>query len=337
MSVLNDLDLKAIKMAKAISADAVEKAGSGHPGSAISIAPAAYLLYQKHLRVNPKNPNWEGRDRFILSMGHSSLTQYLQLYLGGFGLELDDIKALRTMGSLTPGHPEYKHTAGVEMTTGPLGQGIASAVGFAYGQRFQRGLLDPGSPQGESPFDYNIYVLTGDGCLEEGVSQEAASLAGLQKLGNLIVLWDSNHITIEDDTKIAFTENVLSRYEANGWHTQKVDWTKGGVYKEDTDALNEAIEKAKKVTDKPSIISLRTLIAWPSPTKTNSGSSHGAALGLDEIRGLKTNLGLDPDKDFAVDEAALTQSRKLIAKGESLEEEWNKKLDSWKSANSDKV
>ncbi|MDR3128265.1 MAG: transketolase [Bifidobacteriaceae bacterium] len=337
MTILNNLDLKAIKMAKAITADAVEKTGNGHPGSAISIAPAAYLLYQKHLRSNPKNPQWDGRDRFILSMGHSSLTQYLQLYLGGFGLELDDIKHLRTMGSLTPGHPEYKHTAGVEMTTGPLGQGLATAVGFAYGQRYQRGLLDPDTPLGESPFDYNVYVLTGDGCLEEGISQEAASLAGLQKLGNLIVLWDNNHITIEDNTKIAFTENVLARYEADGWHTQKVDWTATGEYNEDLDTLNEAIEKAKKVTDKPSIISLKTLIAWPSPTKTNSGSSHGAALGSDEVKGLKVNLGLDPNKNFQIDEQALAQARKLITQGENLETQWQEKLTTWKSARPDKV
>ncbi|MDR2748717.1 MAG: transketolase [Bifidobacteriaceae bacterium] len=336
MSILNELDLKAIKMAKAISADAVEKAKSGHPGSAISIAPAAYLLYQKAMKHNPKNPNWEGRDRFILSMGHSSLTQYLQLYLGGFGLELDDLKALRTMGSLTPGHPEYKHTAGVEMTTGPLGQGIATAVGFAYGQRFQRGLLDPEAKAGESPFDYNVFVLTGDGCLEEGISQEAASLAGLQKLGNLIVLWDNNHITIEDDTKIAFTENVLARYEADGWHTQKVDWREG-EYHEDADSLYGAIEKAKSVTDKPSIISLETLIAWPCPTKTNSGSSHGAALGADEIKGLKENLGLNPNADFDVDEEALAHSRKLIERGEEAQKEWNAKLEAWKAANPDKV
>ena len=260
------IDDEAVKTAKLLAADAVEQAGSGHPGTAISLAPAAYLLYNKVMNVDPADPRWIGRDRFILSAGHSSLTQYVQLYLSGFGLELDDIKTLRTAGSLTPGHPEYGHTKGVEITTGPLGTGIASAVGFAMNARRVHGLLDPETPLGESVFDHNVYVIAGDGCFEEGVSAEASSLAGTQELGNITVIWDDNHISIEDNTSIAFTENVLARYEAYGWHVQRVDWLgEDGSYEENTAALNDALDAAKAETKKPSLIALRTIIGWPPP------------------------------------------------------------------------
>ncbi|MBN8882766.1 MAG: hypothetical protein J0H73_10685, partial [Salana multivorans] len=252
-----DLDLRAVATAKALAADAVEKVGNGHPGTAISLAPAAYLLYQNIMRHDPSDDRWLGRDRFVLSAGHSSLTQYVQLFLGGFGLELSDLEALRTWGSLTPGHLEYVHTKGVEITTGPLGTGLASAVGMAMGARRERGLLDPETPHGESPFDHHVFVVSGDGCLQEGISSEASSLAGTQELGNLILIWDDNRITIEGDTSISFTEDVLGRYEAYGWHTQTVDWVGDGEYREDVDALAAAIQAAKDVTDQPSIIRLR--------------------------------------------------------------------------------
>ena len=261
-----DLDLRAVDTVRVLAADAVEKVGNGHPGTAISLAPAAYLLYQNVLRHDPADPHWLGRDRFVLSAGHSSLTQYIQLYLAGFGLELEDLEALRTWGSKTPGHPEYRHTTGVEITTGPLGQGLASAVGFAMAARRERGLLDPEAAPGTSPFDHHVYVIASDGDLQEGVTSEASSIAGTQELGNLIVLWDDNHISIEGDTEIAFTEDVVARYEAYGWHAQFVDWTGGpDGYREDVDALHAAIEAAKAVTDRPSFIGLRTLIAWPTP------------------------------------------------------------------------
>ena len=292
----SELDVRAVDTTRVLAADAVEKVGNGHPGTAISLAPAAYLLYQNVMRHDPTDPQWLGRDRFILSAGHSSLTQYIQLYLGGFGLELEDLEALRTWGSKTPGHPEYRHTAGVEITTGPLGQGLASAVGFAMAARRERGLLDPEAAPGTSPFDHHVYVIASDGDLQEGVTSEASSIAGTQELGNLIVLWDDNHISIEGDTQIAFTEDVLQRYESYGWHVQYVDWTVGGEYREDVDALHAAIEAAKAVTDKPSFIGLRTLIAWPTPGKTDDHSSHGSKLGTESIRGLKELLGFDPDE-----------------------------------------
>src|SRR4051812_30467507 len=242
------------------------------------------------MRKDPVDQHWLGRDRFVLSAGHSSLTQYVQLYLGGYGLELDDLKALRTWGSKTPGHPEYGHTDGVEITTGPLGQGIASSVGFAYASRYERGLFDPDAAAGTSPFDHFIYVIAGDGDLQEGVSSEASSLAGHQQLGNLIAIYDSNQISIEDDTNIAFTEEVKARYEAYHWHVQVVDWKKTGVYQEDVHELNAAIEAAKGVTDKPSLIILRTIIGWPAPHKQNSGKIHGSALGADELAATKRTL-----------------------------------------------
>lgn len=329
------IDDRAVTTAKILAADAVEQAGSGHPGTAISIAPAAYLLYQRHMHIDPKDDRWLGRDRFVLSAGHSSLTQYVQLYLAGIGLELDDLKTLRTAGSLTPGHPEYGHTKGVEITTGPLGTGIASAVGFAMASRRMHGLLDPEAPLGESVFDTNVYALAGDGCFEEGVSAEASSLAGTQKLGNLTLIWDDNHISIEDDTKIAFSEDVLARYEAYGWHVQRVNWLQeDGSYTEDVVALSEALDAAKAETDKPSIIAVRTLIGWPTPGKTNTGGIHGSKLGGEALSGLKEALGADPEKMFDVDVEAVEATRANVAKRcAEYRKDWDARFEAWKAAN----
>ncbi|MFK0038351.1 transketolase [Paenarthrobacter sp. NPDC090517] len=330
-----DLDKKAVDTVRVLAADAVEKVGNGHPGTAMSLAPAAYLLFQKLMRHDPKNPDWIGRDRFVLSPGHTSLTLYIQLFLSGYGLELKDLEALRTWGSLTPGHPEYKHTAGVEITTGPLGQGLASAVGFAYSQRRQRGLFDADAPAGESPFDHTIWVIASDGDLQEGVTSEASSLAGHQELGNLVVIYDENHISIEDDTDIAFTEDVLKRYEAYGWHTQRVDWTKTGDYVEDVQELYSALLAAKAETNKPSIISLRTIIGYPAPKKQNTGKIHGSALGAEEVAALKTVLGFDPAKSFDVDEEVLAHARKVLDRGADARAAWQESFEAWQSANPD--
>ncbi len=330
-----ELDSRAVDTARVLAADAVEKVGNGHPGTAISLAPVAYLLFNKVMRHDPKNDKWLGRDRFILSVGHSSLTIYNQLYLHGYGLELDDIKALRTWGSATPGHPEYGHTKGVEITTGPLGQGLASATGFAYAARFERGLFDPAAPAGTSPFDHFVYVIAGDGDMQEGVTAEAASLAGHQKLGNLVVIYDSNQISIEDDTNIAFTEDLSARYESYGWHTQTVDWKKTGNYVEDIEELYNAIEKAKSVTDKPSLITLRTIIGWPSPKKQNSGKIHGSALGAEELAGLKTVLGFDPEKTFEVAPEVIAHTRDT-ARFDRERAAWEASFDAWASENADK-
>jgi transketolase len=330
-----DLDKKAVDTVRVLAADAVEKVGNGHPGTAMSLAPAAYLLFQKLMRHDPKNPDWIGRDRFVLSPGHTSLTLYIQLFLSGYGLELKDLEALRTWGSLTPGHPEYKHTAGVEITTGPLGQGLASAVGFAYSQRRQRGLFDADAPAGESPFDHTIWVIASDGDLQEGVTSEASSLAGHQELGNLVVIYDENHISIEDDTDIAFTEDVLKRYEAYGWHTQRVDWTKTGDYVEDVQELYSALQAAKAETNKPSIISLRTIIGYPAPKKQNTGKIHGSALGAEEVAALKTVLGFDPAKSFDVDEEVLAHARKVLDRGAESRAAWQASFEAWQSANPD--
>ncbi|MFJ6454280.1 transketolase [Paenarthrobacter sp. NPDC091669] len=330
-----DLDKKAVDTVRVLAADAVEKVGNGHPGTAMSLAPAAYLLFQKLMRHDPKNPDWLGRDRFVLSPGHTSLTLYIQLFLSGYGLELKDLEALRTWGSLTPGHPEYKHTAGVEITTGPLGQGLASAVGFAYSQRRQRGLFDADAPAGESPFDHTIWVIASDGDLQEGVTSEASSLAGHQELGNLVVIYDENHISIEDDTDIAFTEDVLKRYEAYGWHTQRVDWTKTGDYVEDVQELYAALLAAKAETNKPSIISLRTIIGYPAPKKQNTGKIHGSALGAEEVAALKTVLGFDPAKSFDVDEDVLAHARKVLDRGAESRAAWQSSFEAWQSANPD--
>ncbi|WP_418906824.1 transketolase [Glutamicibacter endophyticus] len=330
---LTELDRKAIDTARVLAADAVEKVGNGHPGTAISLAPAAYLVFQQHLRHDPKDPQWIGRDRFVLSPGHTSLTLYLQLFLSGYGLELEDLEALRTWGAKTPGHPEYGHTDGVEITTGPLGQGLASAVGFAYAQRRMRGLLDADAPAGTSPFDHTVWVIASDGDLQEGVTSEASSLAGHQELGNLVVIYDDNKISIEDDTDIAFTEDVLARYEAYGWHTQRVDWTESGEYVEDVQALDAALRAAKAETNRPSIISLRTIIGWPSPTKQNTGGIHGSKLGGDEVAALKSSLGFDPEANFAVDPEVLAHARKVIDRGAAAHEAWNADFASWQQAN----
>ncbi len=331
-----DLDSKAVDTARILAADAVEKVGNGHPGTAISLAPVAYLLFNKVMRHDPKDDRWLGRDRFILSVGHSSLTIYNQLYLHGYGLELDDLKALRTWGSATPGHPEYKHTKGVEITTGPLGQGLASATGFAYAARFERGLFDPNAAEGQSPFDHFVYVIAGDGDMQEGVTAEAASLAGHQKLGNLVVIYDSNQISIEDDTNIAFTEDLSKRYESYGWHTQTVDWKKTGNYVEDIAELYAAIEKAKSVTDKPSLITLRTIIGWPSPKKQNSGKIHGSALGAEELAGLKSVLGFDPEKTFEVAPEVIAHTRGFQVQADQARSAWEASFDAWASENPDK-
>jgi transketolase len=335
MAQLNwsELDNKAVDTARVLAADAVEKVGNGHPGTAISLAPAAYLLWNKVMRRDPLDDQWLGRDRFILSVGHSSITQYVQLYLNGYGLELDDLKALRTWGSLTPGHPEYGHTKGVEITTGPLGQGLASAVGFAYAARFERGLFDPKATAGTSPFDHFIYTICGDGDMQEGVTAEASSLAGHQQLGNLIAIYDSNQISIEDDTNIAFTEDVKMRYESYGWDVQIVDWKKSSVYYEDVPELFAAIEAAKAATDKPSLIILRTIIGWPSPKKQGTGKIHGSALGAEELAGLKSLLGFDPEKSFDVSPEVLAHARLAIDKGAAERAEWQKAFDAWAAAN----
>ena len=333
--VWTDLDRRAVDTIRVLAADAVEKVGNGHPGTAISLAPAAYLLYQKVMRHDPADPQWLGRDRFILSAGHSSLTQYLQLFLAGYGLEVEDIAALRTWGSKTPGHPEYRHTAGVEITTGPLGQGLASSVGFAMAARRERGLLDPDAAPGTSPFDHTIYVIASDGDLEEGVTSEASSIAGTQQLGNLVVLWDDNHISIEGNTSIAFTEDVTARYEAYGWHVQTVDWTKtadGSPYAEDVAQLNAAIEAAKAVTDRPSFIQLRTIIAWPSPTKQNTHGSHGSKLGTAEVKALKELLGFDPEQTFAVEAEVLAHTRGVAERRSTERAAWDASYAAWRAA-----
>ena len=320
---------------RVLAADAVEKVGNGHPGTAMSLAPAAYLLFQKLMRHDPTNPDWLGRDRFVLSPGHTSLTLYIQLFLSGYGLELKDLEALRTWGSLTPGHPEYKHTKGVEITTGPLGQGLASAVGFAYSQRRQRGLFDADAAPGTSPFDHTVWVIASDGDLQEGVTSEASSLAGHQELGNLVVIYDENHISIEDDTDVAFTEDVLARYGAYGWHTQRVDWTRTGEYVEDVQELYAALLAAKAETDRPSIISLRTIIGYPAPKKQNTGKIHGSALGAEEVAALKKVLGFDPERAFQVDEDVLAHARAVQERGAAARTAWQEGFEAWQTANPD--
>ena len=329
----DDLDDKAVDTVRILAADAVEKVGNGHPGTAMSLAPLGYLLFQKVMRRDPHDNDWIGRDRFILSVGHSSLTLYINLFYGGYGLELKDIEALRTWGSLTPGHGEYGHTPGVEMTTGPLGQGLSSAVGFAYAQRFERGLFDPDAEPGTSPFDHFTYVIAGDGDIEEGITSEAGSLAGHQKLGNLIAFYDSNQISIEDDTNIALSEDVRARYEAYGWHTQVVDFKKTGEYIEDPQGLFDAIQAAKAVTDKPSLIIVKTIIGWPSPHKQNSGKIHGSALGADELAAVKEVLGFDPKKNFVVPDGVLEHTRKAVERGAEAHAAWQKDFDAWAAAN----
>jgi len=325
-----DLDDRAVDTARVVAMDAVQKVGNGHPGTAMSLAPVAYTLFQKVMRHNPANPDWVGRDRFVLSAGHSSITLYTQLYLAGFGLELDDLRSLRTWGSKTPGHPEHGHTAGVETTTGPLGQGVGNAVGMAMAARRERGLFDRDAATGESVFDHQIYAICSDGDLEEGVSAEASSLAGHQQLGNLTLIYDDNDISIEGGTDIAFSEDVAARYEAYGWHVQRIDWTNGGTrYEEDVQALWNALEAARRVTDRPSFIALRTIIAWPAPNAQGTGKAHGSALGEEEVAATKKILGFDPEQTFEVAPDVLEHTRAAIERGKQAEAEWQVRFDEW--------
>ncbi|MGW5239741.1 transketolase [Monashia sp. NPDC004114] len=336
----SDLDVRAVDTVRLLAADAVQKVGNGHPGTAMSLAPLAYLLYQNVMTHDPSDPTWLGRDRFVLSAGHSSLTQYIQLYLSGYGLGLDDLKSLRTWGSLTPGHPEVHHTKGVEITTGPLGSGLASAVGMAMAQRRQRGLFDPDAKPGTSPFDHRIYVIASDGDMQEGVSHEACALAGHQELGNLTVVYDANQISIEDDTDIAFSEDVAARFTAYGWHVVEVDWRQdanGATYVEDVDALLAAIRSGEKVADKPTLVVLHTIIAWPAPTKQNTGKSHGSALGDAEVSATKELLGFDPAKSFTVEPAVLRHAREVGKRGKAARREWEKSFKAWRKANPDRA
>jgi transketolase len=329
----DDVDRRAVDTARVLAMDAVQKVGNGHPGTAMSLAPAAYLLFQKVMRHDPADPEWIARDRFVLSCGHSSITLYTQLYLGGFGLELDDLKALRTWGSKTPGHPELGHTAGVEVTTGPLGQGFGNAVGMALSGRRVHGMLDADAAPGEGLFDHQVYVLASDGDLQEGVSSEASSIAGTQRLGNLTVIYDRNRISIEGDTDIAFTEDVAARYEAYGWHVQTVDWTNGGTdYVEDVPALYAAIREAHGVSDKPSMIVLDTVIAWPAPNAQGTEAAHGSALGAEEVAATKKVLGFDPDQTFEVPPGVLERTRGLRDRGSAWGAEWDEAYAAWAEA-----
>jgi len=322
-----DVDTRAVDTIRVLAADAVENCGSGHPGTAMSLAPVAYSLFQRIMRHDPTDPEWPARDRFILSAGHSSLTLYIQLFLAGYGLEMEDLKQLRTWESKTPGHPEYRHTPGVETTTGPLGQGLANAVGMAMAARRERGLLDPESPTGQSPFDHHIYVIASDGDIEEGVTSEASSIAGRQELGNLVVIYDDNKISIEDDTNVALSEDTAKRYEAYGWHVQVVD---GG---EDVVAFEEAVAAAKAETNRPSFILLRTVIGYPAPNKMNTGKAHGAALGADEVAAVKRELGFDPEQDFAIEDEVLAHTRKAVDRAKEARAQWQERFDAWAAQN----
>ncbi|AEV82762.1 transketolase [Actinoplanes sp. SE50] len=330
----SDLDRKAVDTVRVLAMDAVEKAGNGHPGTAMSLAPAAYLLFNRVMRHDPTDPHWAGRDRFVLSCGHSSLTLYIQLFLSGYSTSLDDLKALRQWDSLTPGHPEYGHTPGVEITTGPLGQGIGNAVGMAMAARRERGLFDPQAEPGRSPFDHQIYAICSDGDIEEGVSHESSAIAAVQKLGNLTVIYDDNQISIEDDTRIAKSEDVGARYEAYGWHVQTVDWRSSDPYVEDVEALWDAIQAAKAVTDKPSFIVLKTIIGWPAPKKQNTGKIHGSALGKDEITATKALLGFT-DEPFAIDDEVVKHAQQAVERGKAAHAEWNEAFAAWGSANAE--
>ncbi|MBK4141583.1 transketolase [Corynebacterium macginleyi] len=322
-----EIDTRAVDTVRVLAADAVQHCGSGHPGTAMSLAPLAYTLYQRVINHDPNDVNWVGRDRFVLSVGHSSLTLYIQLFMGGFGLEMEDLQQLRTWDSLTPGHPEVHHTDGVEITTGPLGQGLASAVGMAMAARKERGLFDPKAPAGQSPFDHYVYAIASDGDLQEGVTAEASSLAGTQKLGNLIVFWDDNRISIEDDTNIAFNEDAAARYEAYGWHVQTVE---SG---EDVVAIEEAVRNAQLETQRPSFIRVKTVIGYPAPNKMNTGGVHGAALGDDEVAATKEVLGFDPEKSFHIDDEVLAHTRRLRERGAEKHGQWQEKFNAWAADN----
>ena len=331
---LTEEDLRAIDISKALAADAVERAGSGHPGTAISLAGVAYLLYQYEMTHDPADARWLGRDRLILSSGHASLLLYIQLVLAGYGLEVSDLEQLRQWGTRTPGHPEFGHTPGVETTTGPLGAGFTNAVGMAMAARFEHGLLDPAAPAGDSVFDHYVYTIMGDGCLQEGVTSEAASLAGAQELGNLIAIYDDNDITIEGSTDLAFTEDPSARFAAYGWQVLDVDWTGGGAgYEEDYAALRAALAAARAETTRPSLIRLHTVIAWPAPTKQGQASSHGAKLGAQEVAGLKKALGLDPAQDFYAPDDLLDRTRARAAeRAAAARADWNARFEAWRAA-----
>ncbi|WP_327247019.1 transketolase [Streptomyces sp. NBC_01320] len=330
-----ELDQRAVDTVRVLAADAVQKVGNGHPGTAMSLAPAAYTLFQKVMRHDPADADWTGRDRFVLSAGHTSLTLYIQLYLAGYGLELDDLKAFRTWGSKTPGHPEYGHTTGVETTTGPLGQGVANAVGMAMAARYERGLFDPEAAPGTSPFDHMVWVVAGDGCLQEGISAEASSLAGHQKLGNLVLLWDDNHISIEGDTETAVSEDTLKRYEAYGWHVQRVEQLPNGDL--DPAGLYKALQAAKAETERPSFIAARSIIAWPAPHAQNTEASHGSALGKDEVAATKKVLGFDPEKTFEVSDEVIAHTREALDRGREAKGEWEKSFAAWRTANPERA
>nr|WP_202485123.1 transketolase [Streptomyces sp. SID8359] len=329
------MDQRAVDTARVLAADAVQKVGNGHPGTAMSLAPAAYTLFQKVMRHDPADAEWTGRDRFVLSAGHSSLTLYIQLYLAGYGLELDDLKAFRTWGSKTPGHPEYGHTTGVETTTGPLGQGVANAVGMAMAARYERGLFDPEAAPGTSPFDHTVWVVAGDGCLQEGIAAEASSLAGHQKLGNLVLLWDDNHISIEGDTETAVSEDTLKRYEAYGWHVQRVEQQANGDL--DPAGLYAALQAAKAETERPSFIAARSIIAWPAPNAQNTEAAHGSALGDEEIAATKRVLGFDPEQTFEVADEVIGHTREALDRGREARAEWDKAFAAWRTANPERA
>lgn len=330
-----ELDQRAVDTVRVLAMDSVQKVGNGHPGTAMSLAPAAYLLFQKLMRHDPSDAGWVGRDRFVLSPGHTSLTLYIQLYLSGYGLELEDLKSFRTWGSLTPGHPEHGHTVGVETTTGPLGQGIANAVGMAMAARYERGLFDPEAPEGASPFDHTIWAIVSDGDLEEGISAEASSLAGHQKLGNIVALYDDNHISIEGDTATALSEDVLKRYEAYGWHVQRVEQSPNGDF--DVRALYAALKAAREETERPSIIAARTIIAWPAPNAQNTEASHGSALGEEEVAATKRVLGFDPEQHFQVEEEVLRHARAVLDRGREAHAAWDKRIQEWRNANPERA
>jgi transketolase len=326
-----ELDQRAVDTVRVLAADAVQKVGNGHPGTAMSLAPAAYLIFQRFLQHDPADAAWTGRDRFVLSPGHTSLTLYIQLYLSGYGLSLEDLKSFRVHNSLTPGHPEHGHTTGVETTTGPLGQGVGNAVGMAMAARYERGLFDPHAAAGTSPFDHTIWGICSDGDLEEGISGEASSLAGHQKLGNLVFLYDDNHISIEGDTETAFSEDVLKRYEAYGWHVQRVAPAASGDL--DPQALHDAMVIAKAETERPSIIAMRTVIAWPAPNAKGTEESHGSALGADEVAATKRVLGFDPEKSFDVADEVLAHARQVGDRGREAHAQWTKRFEDWRAAN----
>ncbi|MEU7187679.1 transketolase [Streptomyces sp. NPDC045369] len=330
-----DLDQRAVDTVRVLAMDSVQKVGNGHPGTAMSLAPAAYVLFQKLMRHDPADAKWTGRDRFVLSAGHSSLTLYIQLYLAGYGLELDDLKSFRTWGSKTPGHPEYGHTVGVETTTGPLGQGVANAVGMAMAARYERGLFDPEAAPGTSPFDHTVWCIAGDGCLQEGVSAEASSLAGHQKLGNLVLLWDDNHISIEGDTETAISEDTLKRYESYGWHVQRVDQLPSGDL--DPVGLAQALKAAQEETERPSFIAARSIIAWPAPNAQNTEAAHGSALGDEEVAATKKVLGFDPEKSFEVSDEVIEHTRAAWKRGSEAHAEWDRKLAAWREANPERA